>query len=564
MTLRLLDSHIKSLLHFNFPHFAESGDGLADDAAKFSWSRSGNAKLAASQSPADIIITGTPRFGYRCLHTESNSDYITGTASTAISLPQIEASMWVRPTASGTGNILVLKSSASTIFTLSLNADNKLVLSSSLLSLNFTSSETLSLNLWSYVRLQVSASRANISVNNSSGTSATVASSTSGGTSISIPIQIPAVSSISLGGFHGQIDEFILRDEFTATLPAEPVKASLNVNDIGGFGSGALGNVTLSSNCIMNTTGFQSGATKDNGLSFLVEHINVGKFGDFKVGGEVLIHEQGYHDYCFRTITKIEPDSHGYYLTFNAVPRGVSSNLLLGYGAVIQIPHFNTLTVNSGVTISPANEPIPTHGIVAFRVKGDCTINGSIITSGKGQVRMSPDWESYTNAKAPHHSRLPDCFVCGTGGGIFIACGGTLTIPASARLGATWSGAAMGGAANGGLHSGGGAGYGGGSGKSSGSVSGLVGYGGFSTSTQNLGAAPGRTVMYSINDIPTSGTADSTCSPSAGATVYIVARKLKVDEAAISTGGENAPVNSNPEAYGAGAGYCYIACKEML
>ena len=579
MTLRLHDSHIKSLLHFNFPHFAESGDGLADEVAYFSWTRSGNAKLAGSQSPADIIITGTPRFGYRCLHTESNSDYITGTASSAISIPQIEATMWVRPTASGTGNIISIKNSGTTIFTLSLNAENKLTLASSLLGLNLTSSETLSLNLWTYVRVQVSSSRANISVNNSAGISGTVASSTSGGTSISIPTQIPAVSSISLGGFHGQIDEFILRDEFTSTLPAEPVKASININDIGGFGTGALGNVTLNASCIMNTTGYFTFEQK-NGM-FRVNDISEGKFGRFKIGDEVMIKNWNNGRFIFRKITAISDyyeDSSSHltvYVKLDSSPQDSEGYTFGSEDVIVNVPHFNTLTVNSGVTVTAhgygtSGASVGYYsGLLAFRVKNDCTINGSIITSGKGRPRRERSYEandktSTRTAKIAMHSVLPDRFFSGVGGAIFIACGGTLTAPSSARIGAPWSGALNGGALNGGLNSGGGAGYGGGSSSGSTGEAGKIGWGGYLGNASKLGGSPGHNNLIPVDEINTDSSAENFAHPYSGSSVIIITKKLRVDEAAISTGGENAPVNSSPEVQGAGSGYCYIACKEML
>ena len=536
MSLRFHDTHIKSLLHFNYPYFGESGDGLADDIGAFSWSRTGNARLAGSQSPADLILASTPKFGYRCLHTESNSDYITGSGNT-LTLSQAEASFWVRPASSAAGNVLLLKNSDTVILSLVLDASGKLNLSSSSLGLNFASSESLSLNLWHYVRIQVSTESANISVNNSAGTSSAVNASS-----------LPGFNKIQLGGLHGQIDEFVLRDSFTSDLPAEPVKGSISLNSIGGFGSGSLGNVTIAANCVMCSYGVFLGSRRNN--SYALETITAGKFGAFKAGDEVLIHQQNYHEYCFRTITEIS----GNYFTFDSpLPNTRLS-------AVIQVPHFNTLTINAGVIVSPASTPITSHGIVAFRCKNDCTINGAIITSGKGQPRMSPDWESTTKAKSMHHAKLPEAFVCSSGGGVFIACGGTLTASSTARIGASWSGSNMGGAANGGLNAGGGAGCGGGSSRQAGHA----GYGGYSAGTQSLGAPAGRNSYIPLESVSTSETEDTADHPYSGASIFIITKRLRADEAAISPGGENAPVNSSPEVQGAGSGYCYIAAKELL
>lgn len=550
MSLRFHDSNIKSLLHFDHPHFGDTGDGLADSIGLFSYSRNGNARLTSSQTPADLITNNTPKFGYRCLHTEGNSDFITGTGS-SLTLPQIEASMWVRPTSSTAGNLLILKNADTVILSLVLDASGRLCLNSSPLALNFTGTDTLALNTWHYVRVQVSTAAANISVNNSAGTSSAVNAGT-----------LPEFNTIQLGGIHGQIDEFTLRSAFTSGLPAEPVKGSISLNDFGGFGSGALGNVTLNANCVINTYGLLYSAQNLDTAT-----VYTGKFGEFKVGDEVLLHETGYCGYCFRTITGIS----GNVITFDRPPQH-SINPQFGFNncVMIQVPHFNTLTVNAGVTVSPplTNSEMSTltHGLVVFRVKGDCTINGSVITSGKGRERESPAWEasSQMTAKGVNHSTLPDYFVTGTGGGIFIACGGTLTAPAAARLGAPWSGAGTGGSPNGGLNSGGGAGYGGGSSNGASGQAGHAGWGGCSAGTQSLGSAPGRKSLIPLEDFSTSNTVETLGQPSAGSSIIIITRKLRVDEAAISTGGENAPVNSSPEAHGAGAGYCYIAAKELL
>ena len=119
---------------------------------------------------------------------------------------------------------------------------------------------------------------------------------------------------------------------------------------------------------------------------------------------------------------------------------------------------------------------------MAFRTSGDCTINGKILTHGKGAVRY--DLQQVTNSK------LIDRFLCSQGGGVFISCGGPLTIGSSARLGADWSGGGDG--SNGAAGKGG---NGGGSAKASGGAGGVGGGGGgasqYSTSTYANGGACG-------------------------------------------------------------------------
>ena len=120
--------------------------------------------------------------------------------------------------------------------------------------------------------------------------------------------------------------------------------------------------------------------------------------------------------------------------TENGFDFTLNSDLLSTYYVqAITVPHFKTFTINSGTTVTPLSWNTTTGGgIVAFRCKGDCTINGSIITHGKGAVRY--DYCQMENSK------LIDRFLCAQGGGIFITCGGTFTTSENARLGATWSG----------------------------------------------------------------------------------------------------------------------------
>ena len=324
MSLRTHNSHIKSLLHFNYPYYAEPGDGLTDDIGIFSWTRSGSAKLAGSEIPADLIISETPKFGYRCLHTDSNSDYITGTRVESLSYSQLEVSLWLRVSASSSGNILQLKNANSVVLLLTVGSDLKLTASSSSLGFSVTSGGSLSLNTWTYIRLQVSASEAKISLNNSAGSSVTFNEST-----------LPAFNAITLGGLHGEIDEFTLRDSFTDTLPSEPTQAVCNVNALGGFGDGRLGDVTAQSSGIMNSTAMFIGTKTSSG--YAISDQITGMYGVLKAGDEVMLWNMSTGEYCFRTITS----KSGSYVKLNSDP---TSSFLTGNNNVqiVQIPNFNT------------------------------------------------------------------------------------------------------------------------------------------------------------------------------------------------------------------------------
>lgn len=578
ISLRSYSSHIKSLLHFNYPYYAESGDGLTDDVSGFTWTRSGNAKLAGSEIPADQIITGTPKFGYRCLHTESSSDFITGTRSGAITLSQLEASMWLRVTASGTGNILQLKSGSTVVMLLTVGSDLKLTASSSSLGFSLTTTEALTLNTWTHIRLQVSASAVKVSLNNSAGSSASANGSA-----------LPGFSAVILGGLHGEIDEFVLRDSFTEGLPSEPEKAVCNINALGGFGDGRLGNITLTAACVMNTSAkavLSSGKTQ-----MAVSNVRAGKFGSFSAGNEVMLLNMDTGEYECRTISEISGSTLKVSKAFTMFNNGTQAM------QVIQVPNFNTLTVNSGVTVSPNAWDGYSGGIIAFRVKGSCTINGSLITSGKGRPR--------TDSLQLTHSKLIDSFIMNSGGGIFITCGGTFTAGSGARLGATWDGSAKGGApvskSKGGN---GGAGYGGagcsdddyeglggkggvggaGGGGDSGGGTIIAGDAGQNNSTGGFGndrgtISTGGTQGYNGGNSQAAAKASGgggaggnsaavdgnrACS---GANIILVTKTLKADASAISTGGQGGYSAGSGATHmtpgGGGTGFCYIACERM-
>ena len=588
---RSYSSHILSILHFNYPYFAEHGDGLLDEIGSFSWTRSGNAKLVGSEIPADAIISGTPKFGYRCLHSDANTDFIAGTAlpgkSISMSaLHSLEASFWIRPTATGAGNILLLKNGSAVNLSLILTADNKLCASSSSIALNITSNTALALNTWQFVRLQISGTECRILIGANIAAQTTIDASA-----------LPDISGLQLGGFKGQIDEFILRDTFTSEVPAEPEKAVCSVSELGGFGIGASGNVTINANCVMNTTAKFVG-TSSTSAGYLISNTRTGKFGSFNRGDEIMLLNMATGAYGFYWIAGIS----GQYLKFTEqiAPDFMSASDV----QIIRVEHFNTLTVNSGITVSANSWDGCSGGIIAFRCKGDCTINGSLITSGTGRPR--------TDLLVVSHGTLPNNFIMNTGGCLFITCGGTFTAPSTARIGAAWSGAGKGGtpvsrakgnpggAGYGGAGgsdtdnagTGGKGGVGGGGGGANGAAAGDAGSNGTTGGKGGVGGAGVATDIGGTQGVTPGGNSPSSARASggggaggksggsleagnwpesnpycagvnSGANLILITNTLKVDSAAISTGGEGG--NSNNEGTGGGGtGFCYIACERMI
>ena len=397
---------IKSILHFDFPYFNEPNDGLGDEASSETWAKSGNTSLAGTQNP--YAAYADPKFGYRCAYFPNTSSYITGTntngtfnISTSGSY-EIEAFIKFN----GTGNIFIFGD-----LVLAIDTSGCMTL------LGQTASTAFTAGTWQHVLLRIAAGTCTVYLDGVGVLSATLT------TDITPEF-------IQLGGFVGYMDEFVFRTSAgtnTPTVPTEPYNATLNVNALGGFGTGSDGDVTISANTNLNSYGVINSIT--NPKTFSVSSWNYGAYTP-AVGREIMIHGTGtdYSKtglYAFAKIARISGVHIGLkqsITTENGFDFTLDNSLLSTSSIEVII---NTLTVNAN--ISPTGG-----GIVAFRCKGDCTINGSIITHGYGSIR--------NDTFQMENSKLINRFLCAQGGGIFITCGGTFSAIANARLGATWSG----------------------------------------------------------------------------------------------------------------------------
>ena len=261
---------------------------------------------------------------------------------------------------------------------------------------------------------------------------------------------------INLGGFadSGYIDEFVFRHEAGSdnpTIPTKPYSAILDVDNIGGYGNGAEGVVNVSANVSINSYGIISSITDTRTLtvrSWTNCNSNYPQ-GLPDVGKEVMIHITAPKSttsaayplvglYDFARIAEIDGTSIVLDHDINSEFTLDSSLLSTYYVQVIIVPNYFSFSIDTGKTVSPSSwSTTKGGGIVAFRCKSTCNINGSIISYEKGAVRY--DLHQMT------HSKLLDRFLCAKGGGIFIACGGTFSCSSDSRLGATWSGEGDGG-----------------------------------------------------------------------------------------------------------------------
>lgn len=603
---------IKSLLHFDYPYYAEPNDGLGDEVSSETWTREGNTKLAGTEIPYEV--SGSPKFGYRCAYFPDTSSYITGTNTSEIFnlSPDGEYEFEAFGKFSGTGGNMLK------IGDLELVADNTGVLSLSSQSWDISCNSgenTLTEQAWEHILLRLSGGNAEVYLDGSKVIETTI----TGNTNIT-------PSSVVLGGFVGYMDEFVFRHSAGSgvpSIPSRPYNGTLDVNSVGGFGNGSDGDITISTaGIIINSYSMISAVSNER--VFTASSWSGSSASMPPVGSEIMIHITAPKStatasypyvglYAFGRVAGIDGGDitleegisieNGYDFT-------LSSELLSDYYVqAITVPNYESLAVTDEGQTGGQIYAMPWNtsgggGIVAFRCRSDCTINGSIFVHGWGATRY--DLQQMT------HSKLIDRFLCGSGGGIFITCGGTFTAPETARLGASWDGSGKGGA---GITSGnggnGGAGYGGGGagdiedggtggsggvgGGGGGGNSGKGGDAGRST-THATGGTGGAGFAHSSYASATTGGGIQGITPGgssgtrdyinasggggaggdgagthwgdppglAGASIVLVASRLVAEASAVSTGGAGGHQEQGTASGGGGTGFCYISCGEQV
>lgn len=500
---RYFDSAVKSVLHFDYPHYKQTGDGLRDDAGLFTWERSGNVLLGGNTPPADLIDAALPKFGYRCLRA-TGYIYSHSSAWSLNSSSDYEASMWLKPAASQDGLIFSLYNGSTQMLALKATSSLKLLAVSGELALNLESSQALTLGTWHYIQLQLTGSTVRILIDGANTGQA------------SITRKALTVDEARLGGVCWNIDEFVYRQALSSGVPAQPLQGVIPADALGGFGTGRLGNVEVTQSLRANTAATASInlKTTDNTYVFPFASETAGAFGALLPGEEVIIIDPVSGSYQFNTIKEL--NSVGVTL-FDRV----TVPIVAGITTIAQIPHFKTLTIPAQCTLSESK------GIIAFRCQGDCIVLGGI--------EVLDRWRERTDDNVICHSDLPDKFIYGAGGGIFIACGGTFSTSGStARIGRAVNEQS---------------GYGG---KAGGMYTKLnpppqIGWG---SARDGISIRPGFSA-------PDNGTA---LGGRAGASMILIAKTLAVDPAALKLGGGDGATSIYPTA-GGGSGFCYIACE---
>ena len=577
--------NIKALFHFDYPYYHEPGDGLKDEVSGRHdiFVRSGAIKLAGNETSELIIPASTgPKFGYRCLASGSANDFIVSGNADLINLiktKNCEIEFFVKFAASNNAQVFSLANSSDNIFAITQSEASVLITGGNM-------SYAVSLNTWIHFKLKISSSSIKLFVNGTERITAAVP-------------DLNYLTTIKIGGINGYYDELVFRQgNSNDIIPAVPYQADLNINSLGNFNDGSLGDVVITSNSIINSYAL---VTSASGSSLTLSNWYNGKFGTPKAGDEIMLHVTAKKNstddllglYSLRKIKSVNQNT----LTLeNTVDEFDLSNAIQEYYVqVIFIPAFKNFTINQGITIRPLTYSSFNHygGIIAFRAKNSCNVNGNIISMGYGPARS--DLLQMT------HGDLIDRFLINSGGGIFITCGGTFTSSSSARIGATWDGSASAGIgqikASG---TNGGAGYGGGGGgdndsKTKGGDGGVGGGGGghdsspghdysyggnagvddttggygYDSGVKNnsyIGGTQGVTqgaVGTSKGGGGALGNGGQSDGAWSGACLILIAKILNADISSISTGGKRGAKRSYTPAGGGGTGMCYIACQNV-
>lgn len=494
---------IQSLVHFDFPYYREPGDGLADEVGIAEWTptNADDVILAGAEIPYAKYFA--PVFGYRCCYFQNGAGIRSSNDSGIFNLDssksyEIECFVYreseeeayevtEQATNEETGEVseqVVTKTrlvaiSDGPIFTW--GGENGFVVATTHLTckswgLN-ESFDGLSFNNWNHLLIRISNSVLSLFINGELIKRVSLRSSSL------FPTEV------ILGGFTGYMDEFCFRTALRPnTMPIVPVKSyngKLNLNLVGGTGTGANGDLVVTKNYTFNYTCYVNKVISNSEVEVY------GQIAGIETGTELMVWvKSGNPDhigkYTFRIVRKIEvkttEEGTFSYITFNKpVVLDPTTDFILTSVADLETYTIALVTVPNYLSVTINAEAVVTQGLVIFRCKNDCAIHGKILTHGLGTDRN--DLYQLTNA------RFIDRFIPSRGGGIFIVCGGDLFIGSNARLGAPWNGYTTAKHAHGTCGHGGSAGY-----KQSGAIGGVGGGAGGGISGTPCGgdASPGN------------------------------------------------------------------------
>ncbi len=415
MYTRKVSTGILSLVHFDFPHYYALNSGLKDEIPGNSWYIAGNANFAGKYQPVDVVISNAPKFGYRCLYTQSNSDYIFSRGLTG-TVNSLCAEIWLNIQSSTTGNIFAAMNASDEIFSLSVTASRNVKFSSNNWNITVTSDNALSLNSWHHIRLAIS--------------NRTVTVYADGVQIISTNTDVESVTftMIRIGGANALYDEFILRDNIpTFTVTSQPYNLALDITKMGGFGTGRDGELIIDTgNVAINTCGHVTAVNAKNFTLALLTYATYKPVKEINAGDEVMFlvlqKSSGPDELCglyaFRNIISVDGKNFSVDAPVNDefdMAEAVNNYNVYCY----KIPHFSKADISANL--------LTRHYVIAFRCSGDVNFTGGT-KAQDGTVTARSDTHNLT------HSDLPDRMIPSLGN-IIITCGGKFTAPEGARLG---------------------------------------------------------------------------------------------------------------------------------
>ncbi len=336
---------------------------------------------------------------------------------------------------------------------------------------------------------------------------------------------------------------------------------AFDVKTVNGLGTGALGDLTISSSSTQVNSYANVTAVGAVGYQLTIGTPSVGAFGGFTVGQEIL-----FHSTCCLGTETTNMGAFGYatILAVNGSTLSLDKKIpiidLAKYVCqVVTVPNFNNLTINCAVSALAYSVTNKHGGILVAKAKGNFNLAaGQWLTENKGLPKdssLKPAGITMQNADLINH------LVMSTGNGIALIVTNNLIVSSACRIGASWTGAGTGGV--GGAPSGdggnGGAGYGGGGGSRWGASAygnpGSIGVGGNGCNGK-LGGNAGYNGALGENG-----------GGEAGAVVAIFANIISgFDISCFSTGGKGGACG-NSTGYGSGgggAGFGYIATNSLI
>lgn len=394
---RFFADGLKSLLHFDYPYHGATNSALHDELGLCEWAKNGSAMFASAYSPADVNYYDAPKFGYRCLYTQSESDYIYSVNSIFDS-QEFSAEIYLYLRSSSEGRIFSFMNGS--YISLSL-----MIRSGGYVAVNSTVSDTaLVINTWYHIRMNFKNNNVYVYLD---GNLILTANS----------IHLSNITALRIGGCHALFDEFAFWDEAReASVPYYPYEGYLDLVKMGGFGDGHDGEYIHSMTTYHNPEGKVTSAYD---TFFTVDTwYPLGNFNKINTGDEIMFYvtadkKSTYHElaglFAFRHIVFL--NNYSFVVDSPVTEEFDMEEAFKNYTVyALKVPNYSACRCTA---ITPSY-----HAKVGIiRSTGDMTFINTFITTS------APNF--YNVPLAP--GNLPDRLLGVSSHGIFL-CGGTLSL----------------------------------------------------------------------------------------------------------------------------------------